>query len=218
MRKGEIGKQKLVDAAARLLQRQGYSATGLSQIVEESGAPRGSLYFYFPGGKEELACAALEAAGAAWKDRLRAVIDAAPDPARAVVAVCDALAGDLIESGFEDGCPLATVGLEASSSSRAVRRTVAAHYESWIALVRDRWIALGVEPESAARAATFTLSAIEGALLLAKVRRDVAPLREAGAFLAALVPRSPSRAARSSRQTALRTGPETRRQTSRRPT
>lgn len=187
MKKGEISRQKLVDATAALLQRQGFHATGLSQIVTESGAPRGSLYFYFPGGKEELACAALEAAGARYRDLLGAVASTYADPGDAVEGVCQALGDALEASGFEQGCPLATVALEASSASDAVRSTVAHHYETWIELISERLVAAGLEAESAPRLATFALAAIEGALLLAKVEKSQRPLRETGAMLRSLV-------------------------------
>ena len=70
MRKGEQSRSRLLNATAQLLQRQGYHATGLSEIVEKSAAPRGSLYFYFPGGQEELACAALRQSGTRWRREL----------------------------------------------------------------------------------------------------------------------------------------------------
>jgi TetR/AcrR family transcriptional repressor of lmrAB and yxaGH operons len=187
MKKGELSRQKLVDATATLLQRQGFHATGLSQIVSESGAPRGSLYFYFPGGKEELACAALEAAGARYRELLGAVASAYADPGEAVEGVCQALGDALEASAYEQGCPLATVALEASSSSDAVRSTVAHHYETWIHLISARLVDAGLAEDTAPRLATFALAAIEGALLLSKVEKSQRPLREVGTMLRALV-------------------------------
>ena len=184
--KGERSRQKLVAAAAGLLRKQGYHGTGLAEIVSTSGAPRGSLYFYFPGGKEELACAALEESGAMWRRLLEGVIDAAPDLGVAVENVCRVLAEALAASGWESGCPLATVALEASAASEAVRGTCAAHYAAWEATIGRRLVALGVEPARAAELATFGLASIEGALLLAKVKRDPAPLRAAGALMRAM--------------------------------
>src|SRR5687768_17037204 len=84
--KGERTKRKLVEATASLLRRQGYHATGLSAIVDESGAPRGSLYFYFPNGKDELAVAAIDASGVEWRDRIEAAVAGAPDLGTAIGA------------------------------------------------------------------------------------------------------------------------------------
>lgn len=192
-KKGEQSRQKLVDATATLLQRQGYHATGLAEIVAESGAPRGSLYFYFPGGKEELACAALEASGARWREVIEAVVGSVHDPGEAVETVCRFLGEGLAASGFTEGCPLATVGLEATNESELVRTTIAKHYEGWTERIGARLVAAGVDAESARRMATFALATIEGALLLSKVGRSPAPLFEAGAMLRALVGTLPGR-------------------------
>lgn len=185
--KGERTRARLTAATATLLQRQGYHATGLAEIVSESGAPRGSLYFYFPGGKEELACAALRTSGEAWRRRIDAVIDGAADLGDAVAAVCDELARDLEASDYANGCPLATVALEASASSEPVRATIAAHFAGWTEAIAARLTAAGVAEAPARHAATFALAAIEGGLLLAKVQRSPAPLREVGAALRAMV-------------------------------
>ncbi len=181
--KGARSRQKLVEATATLLRRQGFHATGLAEIVTESGAPRGSLYFYFPGGKEELACAALAESGAMWRELLTRVIDAAPDLGTAVESVCRLLGEGLAASNWEHGCPLATVALEASAASPAVREVCASHFAAWEELIAARLGAAGASPEDAARFGRFALAALEGALLLAKVKRDPAPLTEAGAML-----------------------------------
>lgn len=185
--KGERTRAKLTATAAELMQRQGYHATGLAQIVEESGAPRGSLYFYFPGGKEELAVAALRDAGAYWKKRIEAAIEAAPDLGAAVVAVCKLFADELAASDWQLGCPLATVALEASASSEAVRLTCAEHFAGWEASIAARLAASGVDPDAALRMAMFALSTIEGALMLARVERSPRPLEVVGEGLRALV-------------------------------
>ena len=187
MSKGEATRAKIVGKAAELLQKQGYHATGLAQVLAESGAPRGSLYFHFPGGKEELACAALVASGDAWRERISAVVERATNAGAAIEASCEALATMLVESDFTIGCPVATVALEAASTSAAVRETCAEHYATWRRLVAERLRTEGLRDAEAERQATFVLSAVEGALLLARVERTPAPLRIAGKTLRALV-------------------------------
>ena len=193
--KGERTRARLTAATATLLQKQGYHATGLAEIVATSGAPRGSLYFYFPGGKEALACAALEAAGGEWRRRIEALIDHAPDLGSAVVHVCTTLAADLEASGYADGCPLATVALEAAGTSDAVRATVAAHYDGWIGALATRIEARGVPTAGARRLAQFALSAIEGSLILAKVARSRQPLLDTGETLRAMIGLMPAASA-----------------------
>jgi len=183
--KGERTKKKLVDATASLLRRQGYHATGLSDIVEESGAPRGSLYFYFPDGKDELACAALAASGVEWRARIGAAVADARDLGAALDAVVTLLADDLEASGWQNGCPVAAVALE--STSRRVHDAVAAHYAAWQSTVSERIAAFGVPKPVATQLATVALAAIEGALLLAKVHKSREPLVTVGAALRAMV-------------------------------
>jgi TetR/AcrR family transcriptional repressor of lmrAB and yxaGH operons len=183
--KGERTRARLLTATAELLRRQGYHATGLAEIVSASGAPRGSLYFHFPGGKDELACRALEASGELWRTRIEAAIATARDMGEAIEAVTKLLGDDLEASGFEHGCPVAAVALE--STSPAVRETVRAHYERWQTTITDRLAGLGMARELAAQLTTVALASIEGALLLAKVGRSRAPLDAVGRALRAAV-------------------------------
>jgi len=183
--KGERTKQKLVSATGALLRRQGFHATGLSDIVEESGAPRGSLYFYFPGGKDELATAALEAAGLEWRARIEEVVAAAPDLGTAITNIVDLLADDLEASKFQHGCPVAAVALE--TTSEPVRKAIVAHYTAWEKGISEHLARLGIPAAAAKQLAVVALASIEGALLLARVQRSKAPLLTVGKALRAMV-------------------------------
>lgn len=187
MSKGEATRAKMIASTAELLQKQGYHATGLAQILADSGAPRGSLYFHFPGGKEELACAAIVASGDAWRERLAAVVARSPDAGAAIEACCETLARALVESDYELGCPVATVALEASASSEPVRQACAEHYASWRRVLGERLRDAGMAAAQSERIATFVLASVEGALLLARVERDATPLRVVGKTLRAMV-------------------------------
>jgi len=203
--KGARTRAKLVAAAASLMQRQGYHATGLAEIVEHSGAPRGSLYFYFPGGKEELARAALAEAGAEWRARIEAAVADAPDLGAAAEAVCRLLANDLAASDFQHGCPVAAVALEAAGSSEPVRQIIEAHYAEWEHAIVELAVArAGLDRDAARPLATFVLASIEGALLLAKVHRSREPLLRVGAMLRGLAAMAPDAPARASKRRARR--------------
>src|SRR5436305_12658789 len=115
-------RSRLVDASAELLARQGYSATGVKQIVEAAQAPFGSLYHFFPGGKEQLGAEAIRVSGAIYELLIPAVIDTAPDLLSGVRAFFAAAAEHLRETDYEDACPIATVALEVSSSSATMRQ------------------------------------------------------------------------------------------------
>lgn len=177
-------KQQMVEATAMLLQRQGYAATGLNQIVQEAGAPKGSLYFHFPGGKEELAAAAIETSGAQMKSAIAGVIEDVTDPAEAIERVTAFLAAGLRESEFVSGCPVATVALETTSD--ALRDVCENSYRSWEDVVVPRLTAAGMSEGAARELTVFALSAIEGALLLSRVYRSTEPLEVTGRTLAAV--------------------------------
>jgi TetR/AcrR family transcriptional regulator, lmrAB and yxaGH operons repressor len=179
-RRGDAARAKLLGATADLLHRQGYAATGLSEIVERSGAPKGSLYFYFPGGKEELVAAAL----AASRDELARAFDkllaAAPTAVAALHAVVMFFQAQLESSRFHKGCPIATVALEQAAGSDPLQAACSAAYTQWQTLVEDRLVREGYGVERAASLATLILSTIEGALILSRAHRSTAPLERAG--------------------------------------
>jgi TetR/AcrR family transcriptional repressor of lmrAB and yxaGH operons len=175
-RDGEATREAFVTATARLLQRQGYAASGLNEIVAASGAPRGSLYFHFPGGKEQLARTAIQRAGSALAAAIEALLAAHDDLGAALAALVDALAAGLRASDYAEGCPVATVTLETASSSGHLRAAAAEAFDSWLAPLRARLQAAGMRAPEAERRAILILSAIEGALILARARHSQAPL------------------------------------------
>lgn len=175
---------QMIDTMAGLLRKQGFHATAINQLIRESGTPKGSLYFHFPGGKEELACAALDHAGQRWRLDLEEAIREASSTAQVIEAACQAWLDRLVASDFSEGSPLATVALEASSTSLRVRETCAQHYAAWQALLCRRLESVGLSTSRAQALATTLLSAIEGALVLCRIHRSTAPLEEVAATLA----------------------------------
>jgi TetR/AcrR family transcriptional repressor of lmrAB and yxaGH operons len=166
-------RQRFLDAAADLFHTQGYHATGLNQLVSAGAAPKGSFYFHFPGGKEQLAAEALAQSG----DQLRATLDATLTNGGDLDAAFDTLTAILVDSDFERGCPIATIALDASAESEPIRQACAAGFESWRATIEKFLRDNGINEDRAAQLSTVALAMIEGALLLAKTQRDVAPLR-----------------------------------------
>lgn len=174
----------MVRTAADLFQAQGYHATGLNQVLAEGGAPKGSLYFHFPGGKEQLAAEAVALAGAELCAALRAVLAATPDPVAALGEVLRLLGDQLVASDFTRGCPISTVALDASTGSEAIRAACVDAYDSWQQVIADH-----LDRAGGAEVAVVALAAIEGAVLLARTRRDLSPLHAVGARLGALLGR-----------------------------
>jgi TetR/AcrR family transcriptional repressor of lmrAB and yxaGH operons len=184
---GPSSRDAFIRATGRLLRRQGYDATGLNEIVAGSGAPKGSLYFHFPGGKEELAVAAMQREGGQLRDAIASTMGSGDGLAAALGRLVDSLALGLERSGFEDGCPIATVTLEAATRSEAVRTAAATVFESWLEALQDGFAAGGLDATAARRRALLALAAIEGALILARARRDLEPLAAVREELGGLV-------------------------------
>ena len=169
--------RKLVQSTAHLLRTRGYAGTGLSAIVDASGVPKGSLYHHFPGGKEALAAAALEAAREQIVGTLAGLIDRAAGLPEAVEAFCDHYAEQLEASGFGAGCPLATVTLEAAGVGAPVQAACGEAFAAINGLLAERLAQAGLDAEAAERTAVFVTASVEGALMLAKASRDTRNLR-----------------------------------------
>lgn len=171
-------RQAIVDATARLLEAQGYHGTGLSQIVKESGAPRGSLYYYFPDGKEELAAEAILQRARFLAANSRMVLSQAGTPADALRRFFDGLIAYFASANFCGGAPLAAVALETAGSSERLRQACADAYDLLLAPFAEALEAGGFAP---ARARSFSMlinAAIEGGVVLARSQQSTEPLRQ----------------------------------------
>jgi AcrR family transcriptional regulator len=183
-------RERIVDAGAELFRRQGYAATGVKQIVTEAQAPFGSLYHFFPGGKEELGAEAIRASGAIYELLIPAIFDPAPDVVSAVRAFFAGAAEHVRETDYADACPIATVSLEISSTSEPMREACADVFESWIAAGSPRFVAAGLSAAKARELTIAMIAALEGAFVLARALRDTEALHIAGEYTAAVVQRA----------------------------
>jgi AcrR family transcriptional regulator len=173
-------RQRILDTTGALLQRQGFHGTGLKQVAVGAGAPIGSVYHHFPGGKAELAAAALREMGAGYQLLVEGVVDSEPDLVAGVRAAFEAAADVLELSGYADACPIATVALEVASTDDALRRVTAEVFASWHASIVERALAAGVPPDGADRLAYLFVAALEGGFLLSRAARDTTPMRTLG--------------------------------------
>ncbi|POX36547.1 TetR family transcriptional regulator [Streptomyces sp. Ru73] len=184
---GQETRARILRTAAGLFRRQGYGSTGLNQILAESGAPKGSLYFHFPGGKEQLAAEAVVLSGGDLGARMATAVAAADGPRAAVTALGALLAEGLTASGYRDGCPVATVALEQAGDAGPIHDACAATYDGWLAALRDRLADWGASEETATALADLALSSVQGALLLARVRRDAGVLHSVAERVGTLI-------------------------------
>ena len=182
-----------MEAAADLFRRQGYHGTAFSEVVAESRAPRGSIYFHFPGGKEELAAAAAALA----MEEMRMVVDRAghesqdaPSFMREVVAI---LGEELESSGYRRGCAIATMVLELAPHVEVVRSQVEECFRAACNRLAAEFARYGYPYERAQALGTLFMSTIEGALILSRAARSLEPLRRSvEALIASLEPPSGS--------------------------
>ncbi len=175
---------RIVDASAELFRHQGYAATGVKQIVSAAQAPFGSLYHFFPGGKEELGAEAIRTSGALYEQLIPAVFDPAPDLVTGVREFFAGAAAHLVETDFADACPIATVALEVSSTSEPMREACAQVFESWISAGASRHLDAGISAVRARELTIAMLAALEGAFVLARALRSTEPLAIAGELVA----------------------------------
>jgi TetR/AcrR family transcriptional regulator, lmrAB and yxaGH operons repressor len=194
---GSDTRARLLEAAARLFREQGYAATGLKQITAEAEAPWGSLYHFFPGGKEQLGIETVGHSGARYLRLFDLVYERTGGGADGAVRDMFQLSADALEqSGWADGCPIATVALEAAGTSEPLRHACADVFAGWRAATARRFAAEGIEP--AEDLATYVFAAFEGALILSRTGHDTGPLRVTADIVARTIRQSRPRSAEAS--------------------
>lgn len=180
-------RDRLVQTASALFMERGLAASGLKDIVTASEATVGSLYHFFPGGKEELAAETLRHSGAAYQALVEAVFDAAPDLVSGVRDCFSGAAAALRASDFADACPIATVALEVASTDEHLRVVVAGVFAGWLDAATERFRRAGIEADRARQLAVVLVAALEGGFLLSRVARDTEPMEAIGRCMAQLV-------------------------------
>lgn len=180
-------REHIIATTSVLLTQQGYHATGLNQIVRESGTPRGSLYHYFPNGKEELAAEAIRYRGAQMTAHVAGELARIDDPAEAVVRLVRTMVDNLVRREFASGAPVAAVAMEASSASERLRRACEEVYASVRGPFEEALARLGFDSDIARRRSTAIVAALEGGLVLSYTSLDPAPLEAVGEMLEVLL-------------------------------
>lgn len=171
-------RDRMIRSAAQLIRRQGVSGTGVREIVADANAPRGSLQHYFPEGKSQIVSEALMMMGGVAARRVGRELDRLEvrKPSALLWAIVDDWRDDLTREGYAAGCPLVAAAADTASSSEQVRRAIADAFALWQAPLVDGLAKLGMPAERADRLALLVLSALEGAIVLARIRRDLTPL------------------------------------------
>lgn len=173
-------KDRILDSSGELFRRQGYMGTGVKQILAEAGAPFGSLYHFFPGGKSELGAETIRRSGLLYGLLLSEYAPPEVDLATGIRAFFAGAAETLRETDFADACPIATVALEVSSTEEDLRRACADVFTGWIEGGTERFVGEGIERETARALVIQMLAGLEGAFVLSRALRDTEPVELAG--------------------------------------
>lgn len=170
-------RERMIVSAALLIRERGARATSLDAVLAHSGAPRGSLYHHFPGGREQLVREAVEYAGGYVARRMAR--DPSADPLAAIERLFDEYSAALVASDYRAGCPVVAVAVESPEDGPDLRDSARAAFQGWQTVLMARFDQAGIDAERARDLAMVVLAAFEGALVLSRAYRDLAPLEAA---------------------------------------
>lgn len=180
-------RDRIIVATNELFRRHGYNGTSLSQISQASNATIGSIYHFFPGGKEALAAEVIETTAMIYRELFQSIVGRSSDPAEAYTDFFVAAASVLHESDYIDPCPIGTVAREVANTSEVLRSAAAKAFDSWIDAAEQHLLSVGVSDESAKRLAHVFVATVEGMFVLSRTKRSTEPLVSAGELLSGLV-------------------------------
>jgi TetR/AcrR family transcriptional repressor of lmrAB and yxaGH operons len=174
---GEQTRKKIIDTVIELLKVKGFKGVGLQEIIKESGTPKGSLYFHFPGGKNEIVEAALKQYGEKLDKLFRMVFFGPSDFATALKVVILYSINELESSSHTKGCPIGTTALDQASITDTIQESCAQCFHIMRDVIAEKLKSIGIDGNEAEKQATFILSALEGAIILSKAYRNTEPLK-----------------------------------------
>lgn len=180
-------RQPIIDAAVTLFRKQGYARTAVNDIADESGAPKGSLYYYFPQGKSSIAAAAVEEAGRRVIATLEALAQEHRSTGDLLRAHARLLAGWMQMSAYRDGCPITTVLLELAPADRTAAAAGRKAYAARLSILARSLTKDGFSRARADALAVLCASALQGALIQARAERSGTAIETTAQELAQLL-------------------------------
>ncbi|MDD9150732.1 MULTISPECIES: TetR/AcrR family transcriptional regulator [unclassified Sporolactobacillus] len=169
-------REKIINTATRLFQMNGYNATGLNEILKESESPKGSLYYYFPNGKEQLALEAIQSANKSIKEKLQAALDKYSDPENAINHLIGNIITDLEKENKLQDISVSLIALETYASSEPLREACKKVFASLSGLYADKLVQNGFSKQRAEQLGMIIEIMIEGAITVSVTRKDTVPL------------------------------------------
>jgi AcrR family transcriptional regulator len=186
MPKKSDSKDRMIAAARRLFREHGYLGTALSDVVTESAAPRGSIYFHFPGGKEELASEVTLLHAGDHIAHINRAAAATSTAGQLIEAFIGRIRDELIASNYREGCAMAPIVIESTPASDQLSDATRRGFQDMIATLAARLTEKNVPHSRATQLATHAWTSVEGALILSRVLRSPEPFDLAIAQLAAI--------------------------------
>jgi len=180
-------RQKMIETTARLVQAKGYHGTSLNDILRESDAPRGSLYFHFPGGKKTLVLEAMKAGIEELSETVKSSLESSENPAEGVMSNYQILAQAMKESNYRLGCPVSSVVLDLPEIGSELAETCREAYNKWNEIYFDAFVDAGIESGRAMRLAKAVQAASEGAILMARSEQSTQPIEDIGKEMAEMI-------------------------------
>lgn len=182
-KRGET-RRKMVETAAVLLCERGVAGTSIDRVLAQSGAPRGSVYHHFPGGRVELLSAAVEYAA----DSIVRVMHAAggEGPSAVLDGFVDFWRRQLLGSDYRAGCPVLAVAVDDDPEFPELADLAARSFTRWQDELARILVEHGMATAAADTLALQALSQLEGAVVLCRAHRDMAPLDTAAEAIGTL--------------------------------
>ena len=187
-------RERILEVTGELFARQGYTGTGMNQIVAEGGAALGSIYHFFPGGKAQLCAESIRRSGEFYLSLIEGVLGDAVNIAEGVRDFFLGAGEHLVRTNYADACPIATIALEVASIDEGLRQATAEVFGSWVSAAARHLERGGVPAAEAGRLATFALAALEGAFILCRAQRSTNAIEVAAAHVQRAVHDAVSRA------------------------
>ena len=170
-------REKILQTASELMEKQGYHGTGLNEIIQKSGAPKGSLYYYFPEGKEQIASEAVLRAGQIVSERFRDKVADEPDPAQAIHDFLYMIAKRMEETKFYTGSTMTMIAMETVTESKRINKACQEGYAMLIGAFKEKLLEDGMDESKASDTAKMIIAAVEGGIILSRTYHDANHLR-----------------------------------------
>ncbi|EGT3616816.1 TetR/AcrR family transcriptional regulator [Clostridium perfringens] len=180
-------KEKFIETSYKLFQVKGYNATGLNEILKESGAPKGSLYYHFPRGKEELALESVKLAGERIIENLLKTLNIYEDPIEGIVSNLNKMAAMVDNDKKMQDMSISLIALETYNSSEILRSACEEVFSAIENIYAERLIKHGIKEEKAKEIAITILAMTEGAINLSLTRKSGEALRIIGKQISLLI-------------------------------